>query len=82
MSLQEKLDAYRSTGPKRIPQESLTVMHRATEDLRHSGILERTLKPGQMLPEFALPNVEGAIVRSRQLLEKGPLVLSFYRGVW
>jgi peroxiredoxin len=57
-------------------------MHRATEDLRHSGIIERVLKIGDRVPEFALPNAQGQIVSSAKLLEKGPLVVSFYRGVW
>jgi len=29
-----------------------------------------------------LPDETGSLVSSRDLLEKGPLVVSFYRGIW
>ncbi|MEL7029388.1 MAG: peroxiredoxin-like family protein, partial [Pseudomonadota bacterium] len=37
---------------------------------------------GDVLPAFSLPNQDGAAVSSAALLEKGPLVVSFFRGVW
>src|SRR5262245_1431136 len=43
---------------------------------------EHALKPGDKCPVFAMPTAEGAIVTSAELLAKGPLVLSFYRGKW
>jgi len=43
---------------------------------------EQALKPGDKCPAFAMPTAEGAIATSTDLLAKGPLVLSFYRGKW
>ncbi|NOT42207.1 MAG: AhpC/TSA family protein [Alphaproteobacteria bacterium] len=43
---------------------------------------EHALKPGDKCPVFAMPSADGAIVTSADLLAKGPLVLSFYRGKW
>jgi peroxiredoxin len=40
------------------------------------------LKAGDACPDFALLNAEGDILRAQDLLARGPLVLSFYRGVW
>ncbi len=40
------------------------------------------LKAGDKFPPFAMPSVDGAIVTSSDLLARGPLVLSFYRGAW
>src|SRR5260370_33131137 len=34
------------------------------------------------MPDFDLPNVEGRFVASPALLERGPLVVSFFRGGW
>jgi AhpC/TSA family len=82
MTLQDKLNEYKAQFESSLPPEALPIMHRATEDLRHSGIIERVLKIGDRVPEFALPNAQGQIVSSAKLLEKGPLVVSFYRGVW
>ncbi len=88
MSLQEKLNAMRARFESRTPpydkvsQEIIDVMHRATEDLRNSDILDRALKVGDQAPHFTLPNPEGKNVSSEDLLTRSSLVLSFYRGVW
>jgi hypothetical protein len=82
MSLQDKLDEVKKQFESSAPVEALTVMHRATEDLRNSGIMERILKVGGRAPEFTLPDIQGQTARSAELLGRGPLVVSFYRGVW
>ena len=82
MTLQDKLDAMRAGARDRIPPESLAVMHRATEDLRRSGIGDRVLAIGDAAPGFELENTGGERVASRALLERGPLAVTFYRGVW
>ena len=35
-----------------------------------------------MAPEFTLEGEDGTTIASRDLLAQGPLVVSFYRGVW
>lgn len=82
MSLKPRLEALRKASETRIPAEAQTIMHRATEDLRRSGIVNRVVKVGQKTPNFELLNQRGEQVRSEALLAKGPLVVSFYRGVW
>lgn len=37
---------------------------------------------GDRLPDFALPDARGVYVHSRNLVDAGPLVLSFNRGGW
>lgn len=82
MRLQEKIDQIKAQIESNIPPEALTVMHRETDTLQNSGITENTLKKGDMLPEFSLADQNGEAVSSKALLETGPLVVSFYRGVW
>ncbi len=82
MTLAEKLESLRKGSETRIPAEARAIMHRATEDLRKSGIAERVVKIGQEAPAFSLPNQRGEMVSSQALLANGPLVVSFYRGVW
>jgi peroxiredoxin len=54
----------------------------ATEDLCRSGIVNRVVRVGQKVPTFDLVNQRWDRVNSEGLLAKGPLVVSFYRGVW
>ena len=42
----------------------------------------RALGEGETAPDFELPGVDGAPVRLSSLLERGPVVLTFYRGAW
>jgi AhpC/TSA family len=82
MSLEDKLAATRAAGASRIPPERQAIMHRATEDLRNSGILDRIVPVGARMPAFDLDNHDGRRVSSEDLLAGGPLVLSFFRGSW
>jgi hypothetical protein len=82
MSLKDKLDKRKKEFKASAPPEALEIMQRATDDLRNSGIMEGTLKAGDRIPDFKLPNEKGQMISSSELLLKGPLVLSFYRGVW
>jgi hypothetical protein len=82
MSLADKLAATRAASAGRIPPERQAIMHRATEDLRRSGALDRIIKVGSAAPSFALANHDGQRVASAELLARGPMVLSFFRGSW
>jgi peroxiredoxin len=87
MALQDKLDAFKADFeggrfPLKPPKEALDTMHRATAELIASGQAQRARKAGEVAPEFTLTDPDGKPVSSRDLLAKGPLVVSFYRGVW
>ena len=87
MSLQAKLDAFKAdfeagNPPYSVPPSVIETMHRATAELVASGQAKRTLKAGERAPEFVLNDPDGRPVSSIELLAKGPLVVSFYRGVW
>ena len=84
MSLKEKLEALRTEKEEgRIfPPDVVALMHKSTADLIATDQAERALKAGDRAPSFVLPDANGATVSSQELLAKGPLVLTFYRGVW
>lgn len=42
----------------------------------------RVIKPGDVLPNFALPDATGKITSSAELLAVCPLLITFYRGEW
>ncbi len=82
MGLKAQLAELREASAKRIPADKLAVMHAATNDLRGSGILERMIKVGDTLPAFDLENARGERVRSQDLLARGAVVLTVFRGHW
>jgi len=82
MSLKEKLEAMRALAAARVPADKRAIMERATADLRASGILQKVAAVGQKAPAFAAPNYDGRTVSSGELLARGPLVVSFFRGSW
>jgi len=82
MSLKTELDACRADFMANVPVEIRQAMERADMELAASGILERSLKAGDRVPDFCLPDARGALVRLSELSVKGPIVLSFYRGGW
>ena len=87
MTLQAKLDAFKADfeagkPPYNVPYSVIETMHRATAELVVSGAAARALKAGDKAPDFTLADPDGRPVSSADLLARGPLVVSFYRGVW
>jgi peroxiredoxin len=87
MSLQATLDALKADFiagkfPLKPSREQLAAMDRATAELIAGGQAQRAKKAGDRAPEFTLRDPEGKPVASRDLLKRGPVVLTFYRGVW
>ena len=86
-NLQQKLDEFKKAfesgaPPYNAPHEAIEKMHRATDELKASGIEDRALRVGDRAPNFTLFNQEHIEVASADLLSKGPLVVSFFRGHW
>ena len=85
--LQERLDEFKKgfesgAPPYNAPHEAIEKMHRATAELKASGIEGRALKVGDRAPSFTLLNQDGVQVASGDLLREGPLVVDFFRGHW
>ncbi len=81
-TLNERLKRIKESFLKSASSEIIAIMDRSIEALRTSGILDRIPRVGDRLPAFELADTGGRRVRSDELLETGPLVLTFYRGVW
>lgn len=87
MKLQDRLDAFKADfeagkPPYNMPRSAIATMHRATAELIASGAAGKALKAGEKAPAFTLRDAKGDPVSSAALLRKGPLVVSFYRGIW
>ncbi|MFM0289581.1 peroxiredoxin-like family protein [Paraburkholderia megapolitana] len=87
MSLQDKLDAFKADfkagkPPYNAPADIHPIMERATAELIATGQASRAVKAGDRAPDFSLKDQEDNEVSLAGLLKKGPLVVTFYRGVW
>ncbi len=82
MSLQQQLEEQKQATVAKAPAEVLTLMGEATTQLKQSGIENGAHKAGDKMPDFNLPNAKGKTVSLATALEKGPLVISIYRGGW
>jgi peroxiredoxin len=80
MSPQERLDAFKATfesglPPYNVHRSVVDTLRRATVELIRSGLVERA-------PRFVLKDPDHRPISSRKLIADGPLVRTFYRGVW
>ena len=80
-TLKEQTDAKIEMGRKANP----TFMKGIDDIIAKAKAFEEGSKAidiGQKAINFVLPNHEGKLISLADLLEKGPIVLTFYRGSW
>ena len=87
MSLQLQLDELTARLRAMVPADRLAVVDRTAEELVRSQLADRALKVGDQAPHFELPDGDGMLWRSEDLLRNGPLhngplAIVFYRGRW
>ncbi len=81
-SLQELIEDFIRQFRADAPSGIAELIDAGTEELGQRGIGSAALRAGVPAPDFRLPNIDGTFVRLRDLLEHGPVILTFYRGGW
>jgi AhpC/TSA family len=66
----------------KIPKEIVEALLTTTERQVKSGIAAKAKQQGDKAPNFSLRNVRGEPVELAKLLDRGPAVVTFYRGGW
>ncbi|MRI31943.1 alkyl hydroperoxide reductase [Endozoicomonas sp. OPT23] len=82
MNLTDAIAAYEEAKKQKMPADILKLMTEVTEELIATGLAEQTVKQGDKVNSFSLPDQQGNQQNLGQLLENGPVVVSFYRGGW
>jgi peroxiredoxin len=80
--LREILTERKEAIAKYVPAETQAIHARAIAELKRQRFADNLLSVGAKAPEFALPDHNGKIVSSSELLAKGKLVVCFIRGRW
>lgn len=81
-SLSRRLAQKTEESRRALPEAYYLILRKSVAYLRDSGLFDGALAVGDTLPPFRLPSTSGRVVESRDLLTKGPLVVSFFRGEW
>ena len=81
VSLAEQLDAYVQRHWQHQREVALLYQDLIGR-LTSGGAGQNALATGDQLPAFVLPDTNGRLVRSDDLLARGPLIVSFNRGSW
>lgn len=81
-TLASQIADYRKDFSGRAPQEVQELFQERINDLAASGIIDAATGVGDAAPGFTLPNAAGEQVSLASLLERGPVVVTWYRGGW
>ncbi len=81
-TLHQQTSEFTESFVAEVPAEALATMNQAKDDLEKTGIVATSLQVGDEAPNFTLPNHQGEPTNLKSLLQKGPVVISFYRGGW
>jgi peroxiredoxin len=76
--LQQVKDSLPSFAPPEVVKEIL----KSVSDFQKSWNPASAVQVGQKFPDFKLKDATGNVVSSSDLLAKGPLLVTFYRGEW
>jgi peroxiredoxin len=82
MSLRAELDALRADFARTAPPGRAALYDAKVEELQRTFPIEKSLKTGDIAPDFNLPNASRRLVSLAELLRRGPAVVTFYRGGW
>ncbi|GAA81600.1 peroxiredoxin-like family protein [Pseudoalteromonas sp. BSi20495] len=82
MSLKAQIDAYNVQKEAKLPADVLALMNTTNEALIAQHIKDNALQIDQKVENFSLANHKGENVELADLLKKGPVIISFYRGGW
>ena len=76
--IQQTIGALRTS----LPAELNTLIEQGAGEISALQIVENALKIGDQAPNFSLKNYNGEEKTLGDYLKEGPLVLTFYRGLW
>lgn len=68
--------------PAQAEDDEEILTEKILSELKKMGITKHILNVGDKAASFALPNAKGEMISLESQLKKGPVILTFYRGVW
>jgi peroxiredoxin len=82
MSLKAQLDICRCSFEANAAPDLVAAMQRLIRQLAKTGPVANAVKAGKVAPRFRLRCGRGGFIDLSDLLDRGPVVISFFRGDW
>ena len=82
MSLKAQLDACRREYEAKVEPQVVDAARRSIQALSKTGLVAKAVKAGETAPLFRLRCRRGGFIALSDLLECGPVVISFFWGDW
>jgi len=82
MSLKAQLDACRRAFEASTPPGIVAALAGSVAELVQTGLVRQAVKAGERAPLFRLRSNTGDFVSLSEALDRGPVVVSFFRGGW
>jgi peroxiredoxin len=79
---QQQIDEFIAMQVSRLPADLLDDLTSPIAELIQSRAADKALKEGAQAPDFTLPDAHGQPVTLSSLLQQGPVIVTFYRGIW
>lgn len=82
MSLARQLAEVQATVRGSCSPEQIRLLDQGVDWLRTSGTVGAAVRRGELVPDFDLSDVHGRRVGLAHLLDRGPVVVTFFCGSW
>lgn len=82
IDLDRQLQEFKEAFIRTAPAGRAALYEAKIEELRSSFARRAALKAGDGAPDFSLPDAQGRTVSLSAALQRGPAVVTFYRGGW
>jgi peroxiredoxin len=81
-NLAQQIEELNENLATQLPTEVLEVFGKSIQDLKTKNIEESSISTDEKFPDFSLPNTNNEIVKLKELLKTGKVIVAFFRGSW
>jgi peroxiredoxin len=82
MSFKAQLDLCRRTFEASAAPDVVASMQQSIRELAETGLIANAVRAGETAPPFRLQCGHGGFIDLSELRDRGPVVISFFRGDW
>lgn len=81
-TLAKQIESLNNELMQQVPVAVLEIFEKSITALKSENIETKIAEIGDQLIPFSLPNAANQLIYSKNILEKGKMILAFFRGSW